>query len=85
LFDLDFVVDKLRKAYEVIREYEMDRGVVASALGRSEKGGSFTYLLGAWEDYGLTENGEGKAVLTELGKQVIAGEEGGESGGGAER
>jgi len=75
LYNLDFAIEKLKRAYDIIRSREMSRSVIADVLGMSEKGGAFTYLLSAWEDYGLTINREGKVILTELGERILAGDE----------
>jgi len=74
-YELDYVIEKIKRAYEVIHDYQMRRGVIANALNMSEKGGGFLYLLAALEDYGLTENHEGFVILTDLGKRIIAGDE----------
>lgn len=74
-YDIDYVAERLKRAYETIRDYQMRRGVVANALNMSEKGGGFLYFLAALEDYGLTENREGYIILTDLGKRLIADDE----------
>jgi hypothetical protein len=74
VYDVDLVLDKLRKFHETLREDESTRSVLAETLGMSEKGGGFAHLVAAMEKYGLVETGEGKVVLTELGKTCLYGE-----------
>jgi len=73
-YDIEAVVDKLKKAYDEIKDKQMKRPVVAQVLGMAEKGGGFSYVIAAWEDYGLTENQGGLIVLTDLGQRAILGE-----------
>jgi len=74
-FDVDFVLDKLRKFHEMLKEDEATRPVLADTLGMSSKGGAFAHLVASMEKYGLVETGGGKIILTDLGKTCLYGDE----------
>lgn len=74
VYDIDLVLEKLRKFHEVLREDESTRGVLAETLGMAERGGGFAHLVAAMEKYGLVETGGGKIIVTELGKTCLYGE-----------
>jgi hypothetical protein len=75
-YSINFVVEKLKKAYDAIKDTKMQRKVVAEVLGMEESGGGFSYVTAAWEDYGLTKNEDGIIIITSLGQRAILGEEG---------
>jgi hypothetical protein len=74
-FDVDFVLDKLRKFHEMLKEDEATRQVLAETLGMASKGGAFAHLVASMEKYGLVETGGGKIVLTDLGKTCLYGDD----------
>lgn len=73
-YDLERVVEKLKRLYEVTRTDEVERSVVAESLGMAERGGGFANLISSMEKYSLIETGKGNVVLTDLGKIVLFGE-----------
>ena len=75
LFDLDLCLEKLRRVHEVLREDEIDRGVVAETLGMVKRGGGFANLISSMDKYGLVRTGGGKITITNLGKVALYGEE----------
>jgi len=73
-YDLDHVIEKLRKIYEVTRVDQVERSVVAEALGMSERGGGFANLISSMEKYGFIQTGGGNVAITDLGKIVLFGD-----------
>lgn len=73
LFDLDFVFDKLRQAYNTTKTDETDREIFAEVLGMSARGGGFAALVSAMEKYNLINTGRGKITITEVGKLALFG------------
>lgn len=73
LYDVDFVLERLKKVYDVVREDEIQRSVMAETLGMSERGGAFANIVSSLKILGLVETGRGKVVITELAKIAIYG------------
>ena len=73
-YDLDHVIEKLRRFYEVTRTDETERNVVAEALGMAERGGGFANLISSMEKYGFIQTGGGNVTVTDLGKLVLYGD-----------
>ena len=73
-YDLDYVVEKLRRFYEVVRIDEAERSVVAGALGMAERGGGFVNLMSSMRGYGFIQTGGGNVTVTDLGKLVLYGD-----------
>jgi len=73
-FDVDFVLDKLRKVHVVLKGEEANRSVFAETLEMSPTGGAFAHVVASMEKYGLVETGGGRIVLTDLGKTCLYGE-----------
>ena len=73
-YDLDHVIEKLRRFYEVTRTDETERSVVAEALGMAERGGGFANLISSMEKYGFIRTGGGNVTVTDLGKIVLYGD-----------
>ena len=74
IFDLDSCIEKMIKFYQVLKSYEAERKVIAETLGMKALGGGFAYLISAMEKYGLIDTGQGKVVITDLGKTILHGE-----------
>lgn len=72
-YDVDYVINKLRKLYEITKTDETERSVVAESLGMAERGGGFANLISSMEKYGLIQTGGGKLKITELGKLALYG------------
>ena len=73
-YDLDYVIEKLRRFYEVVRSDEVERTVVAEALGMAERGGGFANLISSMKRYGFIQTGGGNVTVTDLGKLVLYGD-----------
>lgn len=73
-FDIDFVLDKLRKFHAVLKDDEATRSVFAETLGMAATGGAFAHVVASMEKYGLIETGGGKIILTDLGKTALYGD-----------
>jgi hypothetical protein len=73
--DIDSVLIKLRKFYDVAKTDSSDRSIFAESLGMSEKGGGFANMISDIEKYGLVELGGGKVKITERGKLALFGTE----------
>jgi len=72
-YDIDYVINKLRKLYEVTKTDEVDRSVVSESLGMAERGGGFANLISSMEKYGFIQTGGGKVTVTDLGKLALYG------------
>jgi hypothetical protein len=72
-FDIDSVLEKLKKVHEVNRQDEIERSLVAETLGMSITGGGFAYLIASMEKYGLIKTGSGKIIISDLGKLALYG------------
>ncbi len=73
-YGLDYVTDKLRRFYEVVKADEVERSVVAGALGMAERGGGFANLISSMQKYGFIQTGGGNVTITNLGKLVLYGD-----------
>ena len=71
--DVDAVIVKLKRLYEVVKTNEMERPVVAETLGMAERGGGFANLISDMEKYGFIQTGGGKVTITEMGKLALFG------------
>jgi hypothetical protein len=73
MYDVDYVISKLRAFYDVTKTNESERAVVAEALGMSSTGGGFANLISDIEKYGFVQTGGGKVTITDSGKLVLFG------------
>lgn len=71
--DIDAVLSKLKRLYDVVKADEVDRSVVAESLGMAERGGGFTNLISDMEKYGFIHTGSGKVTITDMGKLALFG------------
>jgi hypothetical protein len=71
--DVDSVLSKLRKFYDVAKTDACERFNVAESLGMAERGGGFANLISDMEKYGFIETGGGKVKITEAGKLALFG------------
>jgi hypothetical protein len=71
--DIDSVLSKLKKLYDVVKADEIERSVVAGSLSMAEKGGGFANLISDMEKYGFIETGGGKVIITDMGKLALFG------------
>jgi len=71
--DVDAVLSKLKRLYDVVKTNEMERAVVAETLGMVERGGGFANLISDIEKYGFIQTGGGKVTITEMGKLALFG------------
>lgn len=72
-YDIDFVLIRLKRVYEVLKIDQIKRSVVAETLGMTESGGAFTNIISSLKRYGLVETGKKNVVITELGKMAMYG------------
>ena len=73
-YDVDSMVKKLKQVRETAGIDTVKRETVAETLHMAKKGGGFTYLIAAMENYGLIQTGGGNITLTERGKLAVFGE-----------
>lgn len=73
LYDVDFVLIRLKKVYEVFREDKINRSVMAETINMKASGGAYANIISSLKKYGLVETGKGNVVITELAKMAMYG------------
>jgi hypothetical protein len=71
--DIDSVIAKLRRLYDVVKNDIIDRGNAADSLGMALHGGAFANLISDMEKYGLVLTGAGNVTITDAGKLALFG------------